>query len=145
MRLLDSTQRVQKLQALNISNLNLRVNDCVFVNDSVLESTKPDKHLTDIQIQALADDKSCRWNVYSVIRGLSTQLLLSYQKPHRTVSTDTIARSIRVVLSEAGIRTSVFSAHFIRAASTSAAYQKSPVQITPSPAATGTKKHVYLP
>ena len=60
----------------------------------------------------------------SVIRGLHTQLLLSYQKPHRPVLSDTIARWIKVVLTEASIYTSVFNAHSTRAASTSAAYNK---------------------
>ena len=60
----------------------------------------------------------------SVIRGLHTQLLLSNQKPHRPVLSDTIARWIKVVLTEASINTSVFSAHSTRAASTSAAYNK---------------------
>ena len=60
----------------------------------------------------------------SVIRGLHTQLLLSYQKPHRPVLSDTIARWIKVVLTEASINTSVFNAHSTRAASTSAAYNE---------------------
>ena len=129
---LATSQRVQTLHALTISNMTLRVNECVFVVDSVLKATKPGKHLTNIQIHAFADNKNLcpvehlkqYLDKISVIRGLHTQLLLSYQKPHRPVSTDTIARCIKVVLTEAGINTSVFSAHSTRAASTSAAYNK---------------------
>ena len=124
-------QRVQTLQTLDINNMTLRVNECVFVINSVLKTTKPGKHLSSIQIQALVDNKNlcpvehlklCM-DKTSAIRGLHTQLLLSYQKPHRPVSTDTIPRWIKVVLTEAGINTAIFSAHSTRAASTSAAYR----------------------
>ena len=129
---LTKSQRVQTLQTLDINNMTLRVNECVFVIDSVLKTTKPGKHLSSIQIQALVDNKNLcpveHLKLYmdktSAIRGSHTQLLLSYQKPHRPVSTDTIARWIKVVLTEAGINTAVFSAHSTRAASTSAAYNK---------------------
>ena len=64
--------------------MTLRLNQRVFVIDSVLRTTKPGKHLTNIHIYALADNK----NLYpvehltqyldktSVIRGLHTRLLL---------------------------------------------------------------------
>ena len=129
---LTTSQRVQTLQVLNISNMTMRVNECVFVIDSVLKTTKPGKHLTNIRIQALLDNRNLcplehlkqYLDKTSTIRGLHTQLLLSYQKPHRPVSTDTIARWIKLVLTEAGIDTTVFSAHSTRAASTSAAHSK---------------------
>ena len=96
---LSTSQCVQTLQALTISNMTLRVNECVFVIDSVLKPTKPGKPLTNIQIHALADNKNLcpvkHQDKTSVIRGLHTQLLLSYQKLHRPVSTHTIARWIR--------------------------------------------------
>ena len=129
---LTTSQRVQTLQALTISNMTLRVNECVFVIGTVLKTTKPGKHLTNIKIHAFADNKILCPLVHlkqyldktSVIRRLHTQLLLSYQKLHRPVSTDTIARWIKVVLTEAGINTDVFNAHSIRATSTSAAYNR---------------------
>ena len=99
----------------------MRVNECVFVVDSVLKTTKPGKYLTNIRIQALVDNKNLcpvehlkqYLDKTSTIRGLHTQLLLSYQKPHRPVSTDTIARWIKVVLTEAGINTTVFSDYLV--------------------------------
>ena len=61
---LTTSQRVQTLQVLNISNMTMRVNECVFVIDSVLKTTKPGKHLTNIQIQALVENKICvQWNI----------------------------------------------------------------------------------
>ena len=48
-------------------------------------------------------------------------LFLSYIKPHRPVSPSTIARWIRELLAEAGIDVSIFKAHSVRGASTTAA------------------------
>ena len=48
----------------------------------------------------------------------SDQLIISYKKPHASVSCDTIARWIRNVLQQSGVDTSVYSAHSTRAAST---------------------------
>ena len=43
---LTTSQRVQTLQVLNISNMTVRVNEFVLVIDSVLKTTKSGKHLT---------------------------------------------------------------------------------------------------
>ena len=51
----------------------------------------------------------------------SNQLLLSFQKPCKPVSKDTIARWIKNVLKDAGIDITKFGAHSTRAASPSAA------------------------
>ena len=49
------------------------------------------------------------------------KLLVSYQKPHRPVSKDTVSRWLNHELKLAGIDTATFGAHNTRAASTSAA------------------------
>ena len=54
-------------------------------------------------------------------RSTEKQLLISFQKPHKAVSVDTISRWIKTVLQQAGIDTKVFGAHSTRSASTSAA------------------------
>ena len=61
------------------------------------------------------------WKKTKPLRGKHTQLLISYQKPHKPVSTDTIARWLKTVLEKAGTDTNIFHAHSTRAASTSAA------------------------
>ena len=52
------------------------------------------------------------------------RLFISFVKPHRAVSSATISRWIKTVLSDAGIDTSIFKAHSVRRAATSAAYNK---------------------
>ena len=58
------------------------------------------------------------------LRGDETKLLISFNKPYRAVSRDTIRRWIKQVLSNSGIDTNVFSAYSTRSASVSAANSK---------------------
>lgn len=51
-------------------------------------------------------------------------MLIGYQKPHKPVSTNTVARWLKNVMAKAGIDTSVYKAHSTRAAVTSAAKGK---------------------
>jgi len=48
-------------------------------------------------------------------------LFISYNRPFKRVSRDTISRRVKLVLTDSGIDTSRFKPHSIRAASTSAA------------------------
>ena len=52
---------------------------------------------------------------------IETQLLLSFIKPHKGVTTQTISRWILEVLDSSGINTEVFTSHSTRSASTSKA------------------------
>ena len=58
------------------------------------------------------------------LRGNEEKLFISYQKPHKAVSRDTISRWAKAVLEAAGIDTKVYSSHSTRAASTSKAFSK---------------------
>lgn len=51
-------------------------------------------------------------------------LLISFKKPHKAVSSATISRWMKQLLSEAGVPTEMFKAHSVRAASSSAAKNK---------------------
>ena len=55
------------------------------------------------------------------LRGSHTTLFLSVSKPHKPVSSSTIARWLKVLLGKAGVNTEIFKAHSTRSASTSAA------------------------
>ena len=52
-----------------------------------------------------------------------SRLLLSYVKPHKNVTKDTISRWIKVILNRPGINTKIFGSHSVRSASNS--YAKS--------------------
>ena len=53
-----------------------------------------------------------------------TRLFLSYIKPHKPVTSQRIAHWIKMLLKDAGIDTSIFSAHSVRGASATAAKEK---------------------
>ena len=55
------------------------------------------------------------------LRGNNDQLFISFIKPHHPVTSSTIARWLKLLMESAGIDTSVFKAHSVRSASTSAA------------------------
>jgi MarR-like DNA-binding transcriptional regulator SgrR of sgrS sRNA len=105
---------------------------CVFKIEKLLKTSKPGKHLSRIELLAYSPEKALCIVEYlklylertESLRENNTQLLISYQKPYGPVTTDTIARWIKQVLAEAGIDTSIFTAHSTRAASTSAAKTK---------------------
>lgn len=58
------------------------------------------------------------------LRGDTTVLFISFKKPFKEVSIQTLGRWIKYVLRESGLDTNVFSAHSTRHASTSAAKRK---------------------
>ena len=53
------------------------------------------------------------------LQGGEQQLFISYVKPHHGLSKDTISRWMKTVMQQAGVDTTVFKQHSIRAASTS--------------------------
>ena len=128
-----SGQRRQTLHSLRIDLMRLSADKCIFTITSLLKTSRPGKHLSFIEFQAYAPDiRLCvvrhlehYVNRTSHLRGDETQLLISYSKPHKSVSTDTISRWLKTTLHEAGIDTSKYSAHSTRSASTSAAKMNS--------------------
>ena len=55
------------------------------------------------------------------IRGKETRLLVAIIKPHRAISSSSVARWLKSLLEAAGIDISIFNAHSVRGASSSAA------------------------
>ena len=54
-------------------------------------------------------------------RGKETKLLVAMIKPHKAISSSTVARWLKSLLEASGIDISIFSAHSVRGASSSAA------------------------
>ena len=61
--------------------------------------------------------------ITSDLRGTQTHLFISYVKPHKRVSSDTISRWIKYTLSRAGVDITRFKAHSTRSAAAAAAKQ----------------------
>ena len=118
-----------RLHSLSVSSLKMSDSKCVFTVDVLLKQPQKRKHLAPLEFLAFPqNDKLCVVAVLKEylhrmkeIRGNEHKLLLSYQKPYKSISKDTLARWLRDVLNRAGVDTQQFGAHSTRAASTSAA------------------------
>lgn len=125
-----SGQRAQSLQLLHINNMSRTSESATFVLDKPVKQTRPGYHIKPIYFRRYHSDIDlCVLNTLSVyleksepLRRMETQLLISYQKPFKAVTTATISRWLKSVLSCSGINTDQFRGHSVRSASTSAAY-----------------------
>lgn len=124
---LTSAQRCQTLQALSLENMKLTDEQCIFYFTKLLKTSRPGKHQAPITVKSFTPNvQLCPINVLNEyvkktkpLRGKETQLLISYQHPHKGVKTDTISRWLKAVLERSGIHN--FTGHSTRAASSSAA------------------------
>ena len=131
-------QRCQTLNLLKSSNLQMTEEQCTFFITDLLKQSRPGKHVDPIVSHVYSDDPTLC--IVTCIKHYvnRTQLLrqpgddgflISFNKPHKSVSKDTIARWIKWVLNNAGIDITIYGAHSTRAASSSAVH-RSGVPIT---------------
>ena len=127
---LSSAQREQTLCTLDL-NFKKQSQDCLsFVIAEHLKTSKPSKSL-EVKVMSLPEDPSlCTLSTLAEyilptekLRS-SSKLVISFIRPHKPVTTSTVGRWIKSVLSTAGIDTSVFKAHSVRGASVTNAYIK---------------------
>ena len=125
---LSSAQREQTLCALDLY-LKKQSQDCLsFVIAEHLKTSKPGKSL-EVKFMSLPEDPSTMSTLAEYILRTeklcsSSKLSISFIRPHKPVTTSTVGRWIKSVLSSAGIGTSVFKAHSVRGASVTNAYIK---------------------
>ena len=133
---LSSAQREQTLCALDLNCMRETLDGFSFVIAERLKTSKPGKSVT-LKFDCLPDKTLCTKCTLAAyisrtkaLRGngsndFVSKLFISYIKPHKPISTDTLSRWIKLVLASAGIDTSVFKTHSVRGAATSHAYAKS--------------------
>ena len=125
-------QRIQTLQALDLNNLDRINQQWVFRLSVKLKHTRQRNTQFHVALKPYPVDRRLCVVTYlneyvhrtHTLRKDDSQLLISFVKPHKKVSRDTIARWLCIVLARAGIDTSKFRAHSTRAASTSQAAVK---------------------
>ena len=117
-------------QLLSLKELvTLPESSCSFSIPKPVKQTRPGTHGHDLCFRAYLNDSrlcivKCIQEYITRTKPLrrdKTQLLVSFVKPHKAVSKDTIGRWTKSVLASDRIDTSQFGAHGTRAASTSAA------------------------
>lgn len=129
---LVSAQRLQTLHGLCVDNISIKTDSIVILVDKLLKQSRPGNIGTVLELKAFPGDKRLCVVHYlkryiketADIRKSERKLLITYQKPHKAASSDTIARWIKSVLKASGIDTTKFKAHSTRAAATSAAKRR---------------------
>ena len=121
-----SGQRCQTIQLLSIDSVQISDEEYIFHVTQKVKQTRVGFHIEPLQfIRYPLDQKICivsHLDEYvERTRSIrkSNQLLVSFLRPHDPVSTDTIARWVKNILSSAGIDIAKFQAHSVRAAATS--------------------------
>lgn len=101
---------------------------CKFDIVQTVKKSKPGRHIEPLRLKAYAPDR--RLCVITYIKEYisrtqahrdSNQFLLSFTKPYKPVTKETVNRWVKSVMQTSGINTEVFHPHSVRAASTSAA------------------------
>ena len=123
-----SGQRTQTLQQLCIKDVVMRDSDCLIHISTPLKHTRPGVHQPPIRLPKYNDSRLCVVHTLCcylertmTLRDSETRLLISFCKPHQGVSSDTVSRWIKSVMTAAGVDTTRYKSHSTRAASTSAA------------------------
>ena len=115
----------------NVGQSSTRSVFIVFTFNKPLKQSTPRTQVKPLVLKAYTHDESlCVFSTLKeylqrteTLRVTGSQLLISFQKPHKAVSRDTISRWIRTVMQLSGINLDVYKAHSTRAASVSAAHR----------------------
>lgn len=125
---LATKQRAQTLHAVEIDNIRNSDNLMVIPIRKLLKHTSRRNQKFVLHLKIYPDPSICVVKTLrhyllrtKELRKEHKQLFISFQKPYKPISKDTISRWIKSVMTEAGIDTDLFKPHSTRAASTSAA------------------------
>ena len=134
---LVTAQRGQTLHLLDVNLMSTYDSSIVFTFNKPLKQSTPRTQVKPLVLKAYThDERLCVFSTLKeylqrteTLRVTGSQLLISFQKPHKAVSRDTISRWIRTVMQLSGTNLDVYKAHSTRAASVSAAHRAQvPVQ-----------------
>jgi hypothetical protein len=125
---LTQASRAQSLQLLTIENLRKGSDFYVLQYKGSLKQSKPGRRVPYVMLKSYPDTRLCVVNTLTeyisrteLLRNNEQSLFISYLKPHAAVTSSTISRWLKTVMSLSGIDISIFKAHSVRSASTSKA------------------------
>ena len=130
--LLVTSQRGQSIHYLDLKHMTVENDKYSFEILDHIKTNNPRRPTTRIEITKYVPDTTlCPLaclktyiNRTKVLRNDETRLFVSYVRPHKAVSRDTISRWTKDTLKLCGIDTTIFTAHSTRSASTSKADEK---------------------
>lgn len=129
---LCTAHRAQTLASIKITNISKAGHNIHIKIDDKIKTSGPGRFQPLLVLPEFKDKPSLcvvtalnRYlQVTQNLRGQENSLFISIKKPHASVGSQTIARWIKRVLQKSGIDVSVFKAHSVRHATTSAAFAK---------------------
>lgn len=124
---LTTGQRGQTIHTIDINYIQELPNGYRITIQGKLKQTRPGKHLKPLELMDFPEEPKLSVTRHlqeylkrtSLYRGDHAQLLLSYVKPFKPVTKDTLSRWVKKVLKSAGIDIDQYSPHSTRAAATS--------------------------
>ena len=130
--LLVSGQQGQTIHMLDLNDMIVSDNGFTFVIVNHLKQSRPGYHNPQLKLVPFEDSSLCVVTTCEEylkrtksLRGNQSKLFISYVKPFKEVSRDTLTHWVRQVMAKAGLDVSKFSPHSTRAASVSAAHRAS--------------------
>ena len=130
---LVTAQRVQTLSKIRISNIILSPSEILIKIPENIKTSAPNKYQPLLSIPYFVDQPnicvaSVLLNYLDATRKLRAveddYLFITYRKPFKVATSQTLSRWIKMGLTQSGIDTSIFSSHSTRHAATSAALRK---------------------
>lgn len=123
-------QRCQTLHLMSLEHMFVGPEFCKFFINDIVKQSGPGRKQPELVIPNFqAEPQFCVYshlkeylNRTTHFRGEEKHLFLSFIKPHKWVSKDTIARWVKTVMQDAGVDPGLFKPHSTRGASTSKAY-----------------------
>ena len=110
------------LFTLSVGYIVFKENKVILLPNKTMKHTKANRPLEPLIYHHYPDnEKLCIGIRNTLVTRDIRDLIISYGKPHKPVSSETISRWIKDELSKAGVDTSVFKAHSCRSASSSKA------------------------
>ena len=123
---LTTGQRGQTIHTIDVNYIQKLPNGYRITIQEKLKQTRPGKHLKPLELLDFPEPRlsvTHHFQEYlertSSYRGDHAQLFLSYVKPFKPVTKETLSRWVKKVLKQAGIDIDQYSPHSTRAASTS--------------------------
>lgn len=129
---ISSAQRMQTLSLIKLDNISIGTDDVTIRIDELTKTSKPGYCQPLISLPFIKEKPNiCPALVLKYyiektgnLRKSTSYLFISFKKPHKAVSSQTLAHWVKKGLELSGIDISTFGAHSTRHASTSAAYRK---------------------
>lgn len=128
---LVTAHRLQTLSKIKINNIQVNVNEIVIKIPDLIKTSRPGSSQPLLVLPFFLEKPQvcpCKTltdylRATNDIRGSVSTLFISFRRPHRAVTAQTLSRWIKDTLSKSGVDISIFSAHSTRHAATSLAHK----------------------